>query len=93
MIGRTVEKISGGKLVKLEVEYDNLIRRVKITGDFFAYPEDVIEKIEKSLVDLPAKESESVLLFNIDNVINNEKAELVGVSAIDIARLIRKVIG
>jgi len=47
---RAEYKVKGGKLIKvaLEVEGD-VIKSAKICGDFFLYPEDAIEEIERSL--------------------------------------------
>ncbi len=43
-------KVKGGKLIKCTLELDEeKIKRIKITGDFFMYPEDAIEKLEKAL--------------------------------------------
>ena len=44
-------KEAGGKLIKVEVEaIDDRIESVQIKGDFFVYPEDTIELIEKALL-------------------------------------------
>ena len=52
MIKKSVYKIPEGKLVKIELETtDNKIKKIKITGDFFLYPEEIISKLEKSLED------------------------------------------
>ena len=48
----TVEKkIKNGKLLRVEFEKkDDRITKIKITGDFFIYPEESIEKIEKIII-------------------------------------------
>ncbi len=41
------------KLIRVFLEYDecsNTIHAIMITGDFFVYPEDGIEKLERSLI-------------------------------------------
>ena len=41
------------KLIRVFLEYDeysNTIHAIRITGDFFVYPEDSIEKLERSLI-------------------------------------------
>lgn len=41
-----------GKIVKISMSYNKesqLIHSIKITGDFFIYPEEVIEKLEHGL--------------------------------------------
>jgi lipoate---protein ligase len=44
------EKVPGGKLLRIKVDYDNVINSVKITGDFFLHPEESITEIENALV-------------------------------------------
>ena len=42
-------KVPQGKLLKISIEFDeknNVIRDIRITGDFFAYPEEAIELME-----------------------------------------------
>ena len=39
-----------GKLIKIDLKYDDAIREIKIHGDFFLYPEDAIEKLQQQLV-------------------------------------------
>ncbi|MDD1775731.1 MAG: hypothetical protein LUP94_00075 [Candidatus Methanomethylicus sp.] len=46
----SLKKVKGGKLVKVSVRStDGIIEKVTISGDFFAYPEEGIEQIEKEL--------------------------------------------
>jgi len=52
MQSQSIYKVPQGKLLKISVEYDekkNVIRDIRITGDFFAYPEEAIELMEKKL--------------------------------------------
>jgi lipoate-protein ligase A len=46
--GKSIFK--AGKLLKVFVEFDERIRSIKITGDFFLHPEEIIFEIEKGLV-------------------------------------------
>ncbi|MBM3229095.1 lipoyl synthase [Candidatus Parvarchaeota archaeon] len=67
--GKSVFK--AGKLLKVFVEYDNHIRKIKITGDFFLHPEEKIVEIEQGLVGVEANQAAvnqrlSVLLKGID---------------------------
>jgi len=46
-----VRKFKDGKLVKVKIVLEGgLIKDAKITGDFFAHPEEGIEIIEKELI-------------------------------------------
>lgn len=53
--GKSIFK--AGKLLKVFLEYDESIRSIKITGDFFLHPEEKILEIEKGLVGTPANEA------------------------------------
>ena len=44
-------KVKGGKLLKCSLTIKNRkISQIKITGDFFMYPEEKIEEMEKMLI-------------------------------------------
>ncbi len=49
MISHSKQKVKEGKVVKVEVEYDEVIKNIRITGDFFLHPEDVLDEIEESI--------------------------------------------
>ncbi|RLF39876.1 MAG: hypothetical protein DRN12_06345 [Thermoplasmata archaeon] len=45
-------KPPNGKLLRISLEYDEkkrIIQNIQITGDFFIYPEEGIEELEKNL--------------------------------------------
>ena len=44
--------LKSGKLIKVFLSYDknNIINSIKITGDFFLYPEESLEKLEENLI-------------------------------------------
>ena len=47
---KCIYKVPNGKLLKLFlVDTDNTISSVKITGDFFLYPEENLEALEQKL--------------------------------------------
>lgn len=89
MIGRASEKVQGGKLVKAEVEYGERIRRVKITGDFFIYPEEAIGALEKSIVGAPASSSEEELAEKVRNAAEESGALLIGITPEAVARVVK----
>lgn len=82
------QKISGGKLVSVKLEYNDKIKDVKIFGDFFLYPEEALYKIEKALVDLSINASQKEIVERISKVVAEEKAELIGVTPEAIAETI-----
>ncbi len=43
-------KVPGGKLLRIDAEVDNdIIKSVKLTGDFFIYPEKGVVLLERAL--------------------------------------------
>jgi len=86
-LGRAEYKVEGGKLIKVQLTLeDKKIKRIKITGDFFLHPEDVIEDIEQSLEGCILDEHELNSL--IENVLKSRRAVFLGVSPKDFARCI-----
>ena len=62
MEGRFIHKVPGGKLLKVAVDYDSgRIVSVRINGDFFAHPEDGVERLEAALSGKRIDEIESVV--------------------------------
>jgi len=79
MQSKAVYKVPNGKLLKIDLEFDeenNIIRQIKITGDFFAYPEESIEILEKELKKTCLKKN--VLHDKIDLIIKNNNFEFIG---------------
>jgi len=63
-----------GKLVKIELAYiqkSMIIKKIKITGDFFLHPEETIEKLEESLVGV--KLEKKYLKNKIESVLKNSE--------------------
>ena len=86
-VGNSIYKIPDGKLIKIELHYDNnAIDQVKITGDFFAYPESSIEGMEKMLAGLELNEEQ--ITQKIDDIIKIREFELFGLNPAGIARAI-----
>jgi lipoate---protein ligase len=90
--GTVTRKIPGGKLVRLDVSYDTQIENVKITGDFFLHPEDVLELIQQNLAGsrLPIQKNE--LIEKIEQLLADQKAEFVGVSVVDLINILDEAI-
>lgn len=79
---KSVYKVPNGKLLKINLDYNektNNIENVRITGDFFAYPEEAIEIIEEELKS--TKLEKSNLITKIQSVINENKIEFIGIGA------------
>ncbi|VVC02566.1 Uncharacterised protein [Candidatus Bilamarchaeum dharawalense] len=86
---RCLEKIPNGKLVAVDVIVSaGKVVSMKITGDFFLYPEEQITALEAAFVGVSPSLSDSELSDRIKQAIKN--AELIGVSVDDLIRIFRK---
>jgi phosphoribosylformylglycinamidine (FGAM) synthase PurS component len=82
MRSQSVYKVPQGKLLKISVEYNeknNVIKNIWITGDFFAYPEEAIELMEKKLRNTVIEQGQ--LLEQIRSVITEYHIQFIGVDA------------
>jgi len=86
------EKVPGGKLLRVKVDFDEKINKVEITGDFFLYPEDKLKEIEGTLSGLTVSISEEKLTELIIREVQDHKIEMVGISPEAIARNIKKAL-
>lgn len=75
-------KVPNGKLLKVFLEYDEhteVIKNIRITGDFFAYPEEAIEQLEKQLRDTPLDQKN--LSIAISSFLEKHQVEFIGLNA------------
>jgi len=82
MRSQSIYKVPQGKLLKISVEYDeknNIIRDIRITGDFFAYPEEAIELMETKLRNVLMEREQ--LLEKIRTIISEYNIQFIGVNA------------
>ncbi len=93
MIFQAKQKVKEGKVVKVEIDCDEIIRNVRITGDFFLHPEDILEEIEKSMVGLERNADEEIIISNILNVTADRDVQMIGISPGSIARLAKEALG
>jgi len=82
MEGKSILKVPGGKLLKIFLDYNSKINKIKITGDFFLYPEESLEELEKELIGLEL--DKEVLLKKIDDFFKDNNVKLFGVNSSDI---------
>ncbi|MEA2089775.1 MAG: lipoate protein ligase C-terminal domain-containing protein [Thermoproteota archaeon] len=60
-MGKALRKVEGGKMIKVQLtKLGGKIEKIKITGDFFLHPEEIIEELERVLVGEPL-EAENIL--------------------------------
>ena len=82
MQSHSIYKVPQGKLLKISLEYnenDNTIQELKITGDFFAYPEEAIEYLESSLQHTVLERNH--LQEKIRSIIHDRHIQFIGVDA------------
>jgi len=85
----SIYKVPQGKLLKISLTYDQstrTIHQVRITGDFFAYPEEAVEYIEQGLEN--AIFERDLLKTKIESIICSQKIEFIGVDAEGLTRAI-----
>jgi len=90
---RIKKKVKEGKVVKIEFDCNDVIRNIRITGDFFLHPENMLEEIEKSIVGLDRNADENTIISNIQKGIAVSDAQMIGISPESIARLIKEALG
>jgi hypothetical protein len=82
MRSQSIYKVPQGKLLKISVEYTkkkNVIKNIWIAGDFFAYPEESIELMEKKLRNTVLEQEQ--LLEKIRSIITEYHIQFIGVDA------------
>jgi lipoate-protein ligase A len=92
LIAYAKQKVREGKIVKVEVEYDGFIKNLKITGDFFLHPEDVLDEIEKSLSGLEKEASVEAIASKIHTIMAAHDARMIGVSPESIAEVLKEAL-
>ena len=92
MHGIAEEKVPGGKLLRIKVECDTVVKNVQISGDFFLHPEESIKELENSFFGISADMDENSIAGLIEEVIRSQNIEMIGVSAPDIARVLKKAV-
>lgn len=78
----SVYKVPDGKLMKICLDYNkksNKINKLKITGDFFVYPEEGIEIIENEMENTII--DRDVIYNKIEKIINTNLIQLIGLNS------------
>ena len=92
MIAYSSQKVKEGKIVKVEAQFENVITKLKISGDFFLHPEEVLDDIENSMLDLNRDVSFDTIVLKIHNLIKNYDAQMIGLSPESLAMVIRETL-
>lgn len=86
-MGKATYKVEGGKMIKVELTpQGGRVKRIKITGDFFLHPEELIEEIENMLVGSTLEEE--TISSTIEEFMEKRGAVLLGATPSDLARCI-----
>ena len=82
-----IKRVPGGKTLKVEMEIkDGKIASIVFSGDFFAYPPEKFEEMEKSLVSAGLDEIEEIIESFRDEVV------VVGLSFDDIIMSLKELL-
>jgi lipoate-protein ligase A len=90
--GLAKQKVPGGKLLTVKLDYSDVIERIEVLGDFFLHPEDSLKEIEKSLIGVNVDESEQVLAEKVKRVVEMNNIELIGITPEAIAQTIKMAV-
>ena len=86
------KKLPNGKLVRLFVEAQATVTSLKITGDFFAHPEECIEDMEQLLVGLPVTTLAKEIQEKLDEYVTENSILLVGLTTEALAGMIEEAL-
>lgn len=67
-------------MIAVKLDYDDKIRKVVITGDFFVYPETALREIENAIVGSSANETDAAMREKIVAKVEAAGAELLGIT-------------
>lgn len=85
-------KTPGGKLIAVDFDVeDDVLRRVRITGDFFLYPEEALGDLTAALDGLSVELSESEIAERVRGSMPRD-AELLGSSPEAIGGAVRRAL-
>ena len=81
-------KVKNGKLLRIRIKLEKgIIKDIKITGDFFIYPEESIFEIEKVLKGINIKNVKDVL----DKTIKSKKIRVIGFGSKDVVKALQSL--
>jgi len=86
-MGKAEYKVEGGKLIKVQlVRKGDRIEKITIMGDFFLYPEELIEELEEALTGHLLNETDLTAL--VKTLVEKREATLLGASPNDFVKCI-----
>ena len=86
-------KTPGGKLVVADFAVEEgRLRQLRISGDFFLYPEEALATIDAALEGAPASDDESALAVRIASALTPD-VTMLGFSPEAVAKAVRRGLG
>jgi len=90
MQGQAIEKIKGGKLLNIKVDYSDKINKIQIVGDFFAHPENSIQEIEEKITGMDVDFDHDTLTNDLNVFVKENNYNLIGIHPEAIVKLLKK---
>lgn len=85
-------KVPGGKLVVVDFEVTSAcFANMRITGDFFVFPEDAIDALARSINGMDVNASANDLQLAMSRAMGND-VELLGFGPVDVVAAIRRAL-
>lgn len=79
------------KLLRVNVEYTDIIESIEISGDFFVHPEESLTLLENAINGLKVTELDLVVP-RIVSVVNSNSIDLVGITPYDIRDVVKEAV-
>jgi lipoate---protein ligase len=91
-VRRAQRKVPDGKLVRIDAVCERgVLSSIRITGDFFVYPEEALMNIERDLNARGFNGREEDLEMKVGTIVSSNNARLVGFGVGDLADLLREL--
>jgi lipoate-protein ligase A len=91
--GKAIKKIPGGKLVRVDVDYSTeKIEHVKITGDFFLHPDDLLEAMEERLAGVSLPLEGARLASDLQTLLDEQGGVLIGFTPVDLMEILEEAL-
>ncbi|MDZ4159256.1 MAG: hypothetical protein U1B80_05630 [Anaerolineaceae bacterium] len=90
--GTSSLKVSGGKMVRIDIRYADCLIEVKLTGDFFLHPEETITAIEDAMTGARLPLDKPSLLNKINAVLLENQAQLIGATPEDVITVLEEAL-
>jgi lipoate-protein ligase A len=80
-----------GKMLRLDVTFEDHIETIKITGDFFLHPEDTLDQIVDQLIGISLPIQKELIVAQLNSIVEAKKAELIGITVQNIVDTLDEV--